>query len=101
MADALVRAGAQVVITGRDRSRIEQVAHGVGALGIACDVTDEKSVDRGVGAVYDELGGLDLLVNNAGLGMRTVNPSFLTEPQPFYDVSPDGFRAVVDTNLTG
>jgi NAD(P)-dependent dehydrogenase (short-subunit alcohol dehydrogenase family) len=39
-------------------------------------------------------------VNNAGLGMRTVNPRFMVEPQPFWDVPADGFRAVIDTNLT-
>jgi gluconate 5-dehydrogenase len=33
--------------------------------------------------------------------MRTVNPRFLTEPQPFWEVSPPGFRDVVDTKLTG
>jgi NAD(P)-dependent dehydrogenase (short-subunit alcohol dehydrogenase family) len=33
--------------------------------------------------------------------MRTVNPRFLAEPQPFWEVTPDAFRAVVDTNLTG
>jgi NAD(P)-dependent dehydrogenase (short-subunit alcohol dehydrogenase family) len=33
--------------------------------------------------------------------MRTVNPRFLTDPQPFWEVGPDAFRAVVDTNLTG
>ena len=38
-----------------------------------------------------------MLVNNAGIGMRTVNPRFLTEPQPFWSVEPRGFRDVVDT----
>jgi gluconate 5-dehydrogenase len=33
--------------------------------------------------------------------MRTVNPKFLTEPQPFYQVSPEGFRNLIDTNVTG
>jgi NAD(P)-dependent dehydrogenase (short-subunit alcohol dehydrogenase family) len=33
--------------------------------------------------------------------MRTVNPRFLEEPQPFWEVDPEAFRAVVDTNLTG
>jgi len=33
-----------------------------------------------------------VLVNNAGIGMRTVNPGFMTEPAGFWHVSPDGFR---------
>jgi NAD(P)-dependent dehydrogenase (short-subunit alcohol dehydrogenase family) len=47
------------------------------------------------------LGGIDLLVNNAGLGMKTVNPRFMIEPQGFWEVPAEGFRAVLDTNLTG
>jgi gluconate 5-dehydrogenase len=42
-----------------------------------------------------------MLVNNAGIGMRTVNPRFMTHPQGFWEVPADGFRAVIDTNLTG
>ena len=47
------------------------------------------------------LDGLDLLVNNAGIGMRTVNPRFMTEPQPFWEVAPAGFRDVLETKVTG
>jgi gluconate 5-dehydrogenase len=42
-----------------------------------------------------------MLVNNAGIGMRTVNPRFLSEPQPFWEVPPAGFRDVVDTKVVG
>jgi len=42
-----------------------------------------------------------MLVNNAGIGMRTVNPRFLTEAQPFWDVDPGGFRDVIETKVTG
>jgi len=65
------------------------------------DVRDEASVHAGVDEAYERLGGLNLLVANAGIGMRTVNPRFLTDPQPFWKVSPDGFRDVVETKLTG
>jgi gluconate 5-dehydrogenase len=47
------------------------------------------------------LGGLDMLVNNAGLGMRTVNPRFMTHPQGFWEVPVSDFQAVIETNLTG
>ena len=50
---------------------------------------------------YELLGGVDVLVNNAGIGMRTVNPRFLTDPQPFWHVSPSGFRDVLETKVTG
>ena len=42
-----------------------------------------------------------MVVNNAGIGMRTVNPRFFDDPRPFFEVSPEGFMAVVATNLTG
>jgi NAD(P)-dependent dehydrogenase (short-subunit alcohol dehydrogenase family) len=103
MAGALIQAGAGVAITGRERSRAEAVAAelGGGAVGIALDVRDERSVQAGVDQAYERLGGVDMLVNNAGIGMRTVNPRFLTDPQPFWEVSPAGFRDVVETKVTG
>ncbi|MEU2347849.1 SDR family oxidoreductase [Modestobacter sp. NPDC049651] len=101
MARALVDAGAQVVVTSRSADRAARAAATMGAAGVAMDVRGEADVARGVAEAFDVLGGLDVLVNNAGIGMRTVNPHFLTEPQPFWAVAPDGFRDVVDTNLTG
>src|SRR3954447_18803016 len=86
MASALASAGASVAVTGRSADRAEAVAarlDGSRALGLAMDVRSESSVRAGVEAVRARLGGVDLLVNNAGIGMRTVNPRFLTEPQPF------------------
>lgn len=62
---------------------------------------DETSVARAVESAWARLGGIDLLVNNAGLGMRTVNPRFMTKPREFREVPVEGFRRVVETNLTG
>lgn len=103
MAVALAAAGARIAITSRDAGRAAAVASelGPGAFGLALDVRDEISVRVGVNQVYERLGGIDLLVANAGIGMRTVNPRFMTDPQPFWEVSPEGFRDVVATKVTG
>jgi NAD(P)-dependent dehydrogenase (short-subunit alcohol dehydrogenase family) len=101
MARALLDAGVVVAVTGRDAGRATAAATDLGCAGIGMDVRDEDDVARGVDRAYELLGGLDVLVNNAGIGMRTVNPRFLTDPQPFWAVSPDGFRDLVETNLTG
>ncbi|MCW2906579.1 MAG: family oxidoreductase [Actinomycetia bacterium] len=102
MADALARAGARVVLTSRSAERAAGAAAQLpGALGVAADARDELSVARAADRAWSRLGGIDLLVNNAGLGMRTVNPRFMVEPRGFWEVPPEGFRAVIDVNLTG
>jgi NAD(P)-dependent dehydrogenase (short-subunit alcohol dehydrogenase family) len=84
VAAALSAAGARVVATSRQLSRAQAAAQWLGpdALGVELDVRDEAAVSAAVSEVWDRLGGLDVLVNNAGIGMRTVNPRFLTDPQP-------------------
>ena len=102
MAAALATAGAKVALTGRSGGRANSVAADLpGAVGIEMDVRDESSVARAVDQAWSRLGGIDMLVNNAGIGMRTVNPRFMTHPQGFWEVPADGFRAVIETNLTG
>lgn len=107
MVRALVAGGASVVFTGRDAERARRVAEreaagGPGTVtGVGMDVREEASVAEGVAAARAALGGIDVLVNNAGIGMRTVNPRFLTEPRPFYDVTPAGFADLIATNVTG
>ena len=103
MARALAEAGASVVLTSRDRTRAERVAAQLEghAAGIELDVRDEAAVAAGVADVFARLGGLELLVNNAGIGMRTVNPRFMTDRMPFWEVPPDGFRDVLETKATG
>jgi gluconate 5-dehydrogenase len=102
MASALAGAGATVALTGRSGQQASTVAAGLpNAVGIALDVRDESSVVTAVRQAWSQLGGIDMVVNNAGIGMRSVNPQFLTRPQGFWEVPVDGFRAVIETNLTG
>jgi NAD(P)-dependent dehydrogenase (short-subunit alcohol dehydrogenase family) len=104
MASALAAAGASVAVTGRSGERAAAVAAGLGgagSFGLEMDVRSAGSVAAGVEAAWARLGGIDLLVNNAGIGMRTVNPRFLEEPQPFWAVPAAGFRDVFETKVTG
>lgn len=103
MAQALVAAHARVALTSRTLARAEAASAGLGgrASGFELDVRDQASVQACVESVHHTFGGLDLLVNNAGIGMQTVNPRFLTHPQPFWEVRPEGFRDVVEVKLTG
>jgi 2-keto-3-deoxy-L-fuconate dehydrogenase len=60
-------------------------------IGIACDVTDAASVDAAVGAAVERLGGLDAVVNNAGIGAQgTVE-----------DNDDDEWHRVLDLNVVG
>jgi gluconate 5-dehydrogenase len=103
MAQALAQAGARVAVTSRHRERAQATAAelGAGALGVELDVRDASSVSAGLDSAYAMLDGLDMLVNNAGIGMRSVNPRFMTEPQSFWEVPPAGFRDVLETKVTG
>jgi len=84
MASALSAAGARVVVTSRERGRARAAAERLGpeALGVELDVRDDAAADATMAEVWDRLDGLDVLVNNAGIGMRTVNPRFLTDDTP-------------------
>ena len=88
-------------MTGRDLGRAQEAAAKIGGEGFALDVRSEDSVRACADAAWERLGGIDLLVLNAGIGQRTVNPRFLTDPEPFWRAEPDAFRAVVDTKVNG
>jgi NAD(P)-dependent dehydrogenase (short-subunit alcohol dehydrogenase family) len=76
--------GARVVITGRDRDLGEQAAAGLGAhvRFVAADAGDPEAVTASVSAAVDHLGGLDVLVNNAGIGVAA---RLLDTPLADYD----------------
>jgi len=71
IAGRFLREGARVVITGRDPGLGERAAQalGAGAMFIAADAGDPDAVAASVRAAADRLGGLDVLVNNAGVGV--------------------------------
>lgn len=109
MALALVAQGARVAITGsRPSAALEETAALAAAvtgpdrrLPLVADVTDATACERAVHAVLSHWGGLQVLVNNAGLGMRVVSESFNTVPVPFWKIAPGDWRSIIDTNLHG
>ena len=106
MAQALLKEGAKVLITGRDQKKIDQAVSSVKSfpgecVGALIDVRDELSIEKGLAGMVKRWGSIDVLINNAGIGMQTVNPNFLIDPKPFWEISSPGFRDLVDTNLTG
>lgn len=106
MAEGLLRAGATVALASRPGPKLDNEvkrlkSSSFDVYGLSLDVRSETSVADAVEWVRKTWGKLDVLVNNAGIGMRTVNPRFMVEPQAFYEVTADGFRNVIDTNLTG
>jgi len=106
MTRALLAAGATVAVAARETPRLAQTvarlrAQGLAAEPLPLDVRDPESVARAATTIRERWQRLDLVVNNAGIGMRTVNPRFLTDPQPFWQVPVEGFADVVATNLSG
>lgn len=106
MADALLAVGATVAMAARPTPRLDATVEarrsaGRRAEAVPMDVRDERAVEEAAGGLLARWGGIDLVVNNAGIGMRAVNGRFFSDPRPFFEVAPDAFRDTVATNLTG
>lgn len=70
MAEMLISKGAKVMITGRDVEKVQKVAAEIGSIGLAADVSKQADVDRTYDHCLKELGGLDVMINNAGIGTK-------------------------------
>jgi 3-oxoacyl-[acyl-carrier protein] reductase len=98
--DVLACDGAHLLLAGRDREALETRAAQLDVeyperenLVSRCDVTSESDVEALVATAVERFGGLDILVNTAGV----IGPI----ETPAQDVSADDFRAVLDVNLVG
>ena len=93
IAEALAGEGATPVITGRTKKDLEHARQRLGerSLAIEADVRNEQDVDAAIEQTVTEFGRLDVLVNNAGVGV------FASAA----DMSPADWRKTVETNLSG
>lgn len=87
-----IERGARVVVSDLDTAAAEQTAAEIGAAGVAnCDVTDEAAVQAAVEQAVGILGGLDVLVNNAGIEIAS----------PLLQQSTESFDKIHDVNVRG
>jgi short-subunit dehydrogenase len=94
LAHELAQRGARLLITARRLDRLEALSaeiarQGSQAVVVPGDVTDGDVRERIVAAAKEQLGGLDLLINNAGVGARG----------PFADASPGRLRRIMEVNF--
>ncbi len=99
MVRALARAGANLVITGRRQSPIDDAAAEVEAIGrealaVSTDVTNSGQVDDLIKAALARFNQVDVLINNAGAVQENVS-------KPLWDITDDEWNLVMDVNLTG
>jgi NAD(P)-dependent dehydrogenase (short-subunit alcohol dehydrogenase family) len=90
-AQRLHRRGARVALLGLEPELLEQVAAECDAPWRLCDVTDRAQVDAGVEHAVSELGGLDVVIANAGVGAQL----------PIVGGDPEIFEKTIAVNLVG
>lgn len=97
IAEAIARAGGNVVICARNEDEVREAAAALDslgdgrAIGVRCDMRSEDEVRSLVERTVSELGRIDVLVNNAGVGRFG----------PVDELSSDDWHAVIETNLNG
>ena len=97
IADALIRAGERVAITGTTDDGVVKAEYSLASIGpgqvtgIVCDVRDSAATELAVRTVVARFGGIDILVNSAGVGVGV----------PVADLPNDEWDRIIGTNLTG
>ena len=92
LAARLHRRGARVALAGLEPERLELVASACGgAPWVTCDVRDRPAVDAAVASLVEQLGGLDVVVANAGVAAQL----------PIVGGNPETFEQTIEVNLLG
>ena len=92
MAKKFVAEGAEVLIAGRNMKVLEESAKKLECKYLQLDVSNPSEFDAFMDKAEELLGGLNVLVNNAGISLHE---------NTFFDVTPETFDKQVDTNLKG
>ncbi|MEA2171886.1 MAG: galactitol 2-dehydrogenase [Solirubrobacteraceae bacterium] len=91
IATRLVEGGAKVVMTDVNEDGVKAAAEKLGQIGEACDVTDGPAVEASLNGAAEALGGLDVVINNAGIEIG----------KPLHEHETDEVRLVLDINVVG
>ncbi|MBT5050250.1 MAG: SDR family oxidoreductase [Rhodospirillaceae bacterium] len=107
MADALLQAGASVLLADVEGAAAESAARDLAAkydgrvAAVTCDITKEADCDRAVSQAVEIFGGLHVLVNNAGKGPAHMERAPKTKSFKFWEADPDAWREIIDINVCG
>lgn len=102
IATHVLKLGYRVVITARDPNDIRELADLGNSLTLKLDVTDRSQVETAVKAAEDHFGGIDVLVNNAGIGyFAAVEESDETEVRKMFEVNVFGLCRMIHVVLPG
>jgi len=105
IATGYLQEGASVVVTAaREQAELDwffQQEWSQRVLAQLADVSDAHACEQLVAHALQRFGKVDVLVNNAGRGMKYVSSSFMTQPTPFWEVDPHTWRMIIATNVDG
>ena len=109
MALALAEAGCRICVTGSSstpalaeaEAELQAIAGDDNVLALVADVTDPGACETAVAVMQDGFGRIDVLVNNAGRGMRLISETYNTVPTKFWLSDVNGWRKIVATNVNG
>ena len=92
-ARAFAAQGAKIAILDLDLAAAQAAAADIGPqhIGLVCNVTNKADCDRAAQQIIEQLGQIDVLVNNAGI----------TQPLKIMDIKPENYEAVTDVSLRG
>jgi NAD(P)-dependent dehydrogenase (short-subunit alcohol dehydrogenase family) len=108
MTEALVRAGARVALFDRNDTWLEQSTAEMRSIGgadcalpVRVNITDPSEIERAIAHTIATLGGLHILVNNAGINQRSEGFTTAEQTNNFWQLTPEQWNRVVAVNLNG